>query len=63
MRKMVLTHFFDSNSVQDIINGVNKVADIILAPLNKLIDELLSKAPSFSLPGQQFSFHVMKYLK
>lgn len=42
-------------SVGDVLNGVNGIIGRILRPLNNLINRLVSKAPSFNLPGELHS--------
>ena len=39
------------DSVMQVIEGIGDVVDVILAPLNVIIDAIVDAAPSFSLPG------------
>ena len=40
------------SSVGGVLDGVSGLIDTILRPLNIIIDRLVSKAPSFNLPGE-----------
>jgi len=39
-------------SVQDVLDEVGSVFDLLLAPVNALIDEIMDALPSFDLPGK-----------